>query len=95
MAIGHVYTVQMQNQTIVADATSLSFIVRLLQRIREYGPHVAALRTDIDQWLALRQMTPEDAIRIEGQHEAADQVSTFPETRSTCRSRASPTRSER
>ena len=52
----------------VADATSLSFIVRLLQRIREYGPHVAALRTDIDQWLALRQMTPEDAIRIEGQH---------------------------
>ena len=59
----------------VADATSLSFIVRLLQRIREYGPHVAALRTDIDQWLALRQMTPEDAIRIEGQHEAADQVS--------------------
>ncbi|MEO5822306.1 MAG: glucoamylase family protein [Vicinamibacteraceae bacterium] len=59
----------------VADATSLSFIVRLLQRIREYGPHVDALRTDIDQWLALRQMTPEDAIRIEGQHEAADQVS--------------------
>ena len=47
----------------------------LLQRIREYGPHVAALRTDIDQWLALRQMTPEDAIRIEGQHQAADQVS--------------------
>lgn len=59
----------------VAQATSLSFIVRLLQRIREYGPHVAALRTDIDQWLALRHMTPEDAIRIEGQHEAADQVS--------------------
>ena len=59
----------------VAHATSLSFIVRLLQRIREYGPHVAGVRMEIDEWLALRQMTPEDAIRIEGQHEAADQVS--------------------
>src|SRR4029453_5029387 len=59
----------------VAHATSLSFIVRLLQRIREYGPHVAGVRMEIDEWLALREMTLEDAIRIEGQHEAADQVS--------------------
>ena len=59
----------------IPHATSLSFIVRLLQRIREYGPHVAGVRLDIDQWLMLRDMTAEDAIRIAGQHEAADQVS--------------------
>ena len=59
----------------IADATDLSFIVRLLQRIREYGPHVGAVRQEIDQWLAKRHMTPEDAIRVEGQHEAVDQVS--------------------
>ena len=32
-------------------------------------------RADLDAWLAGRQMSPEDAIRVEGQREAADQVS--------------------
>lgn len=59
----------------IGEHRSFPFIVRLLQRIREYGPHAAALRADLDTWLAARQMTPEDVIRVEGQREAADQVS--------------------
>ncbi len=55
--------------------TGVPFVVRVLQRIREYGPHAAAVRADIDAWLADRGLTPEEAIRIEGQREAADQVS--------------------
>jgi cyclic beta-1,2-glucan synthetase len=54
---------------------SFPFVVRLLQRIREYGAHAASVRSDLDAWLAGRDMTPEDAIRVEGQREAADQVS--------------------
>ncbi|AMY12396.1 Cellobiose phosphorylase [Luteitalea pratensis] len=55
--------------------SSFPFVVRLLQRIREYGAQAATVRTDLDAWLAGQQMSPEDAIRVEGQREAADQVS--------------------
>ncbi|MEQ1575423.1 MAG: glycosyltransferase family 2 protein, partial [Vicinamibacterales bacterium] len=57
------------------DQPSLAFIVRLLQRVREYGSRAAIVREEVDLWLASTGMTPEDAIRIEGQREAADQVS--------------------
>ena len=55
--------------------SSLPFVVRLLQRIREYGAQAAPVRAELDTWLSARQMSPEDAIRVEGQREAADQVS--------------------
>ena len=57
------------------DQRTFPFVVRLLQRIREYGPHAASVRSDLDDWLARRGMTPEEAIRVEGHREAADQVS--------------------
>jgi cellobiose phosphorylase len=53
----------------------VSFVVRLLQRIREHGPQAAGVRANIDAWLAARAMSAEDAIRVEGQREAADQIS--------------------
>ncbi|MGI8671370.1 MAG: hypothetical protein ACR2LU_02055, partial [Luteitalea sp.] len=56
---------------LIGPDSGFPFIVRLLQRIREYGPHAAAVRAELDTWLAERQMTPEDAIRVEGQREAA------------------------
>ncbi len=57
------------------DRSGFPFVVRLLQRIREYGPHAAAVRGELDAWLAACDMSPEDAIRVEGHREAADQVS--------------------
>src|SRR5262245_20555444 len=54
---------------------SMAFVVRLLQRVREYGPLAADIHREVEEWLAARDMTPEDAIRIEGQREAADQTS--------------------
>ncbi len=55
--------------------SSFPFVVRLLQRIREYGQHAGTVRHDLEEWLGRRQMSSEDAIRVEGQREAADQVS--------------------
>ncbi len=59
----------------ISGQPSLAFIVRLLQRVREYGSRAAVVRQEVDSWLASKGMTSEDAIRIEGQREAADQVS--------------------
>jgi cyclic beta-1,2-glucan synthetase len=50
-------------------------VVQLLQRAREYGPRLAAVRTGLDAHLARSGLTAEDAIRGEHQREAADQVS--------------------
>jgi cyclic beta-1,2-glucan synthetase len=52
-----------------------AFVVQLLQRIREYGPRLAPVRTAVDEHLAVQQMTSEDAIRTEHQGQAAAQVS--------------------
>ena len=52
-----------------------AFVVQLLQRIREYGPRLAAVRTAVDEHLATQQMSSEDAIRAEHQGQAAAQVS--------------------
>jgi len=52
-----------------------AFVVQVLQRIREYGPRLAVVRTAVDEHLAAQQMTSEDAIRTEHQGQAAAQVS--------------------
>jgi cyclic beta-1,2-glucan synthetase len=51
------------------------YIVQLLQRLREYGPRLAAVRAAVDAHLLARQMSSEDAIRSEHQRQAASQVS--------------------
>ncbi|MCU0240962.1 MAG: carbohydrate-binding protein, partial [Vicinamibacteria bacterium] len=50
------------------------YIVQLLQHAREYGPRLSAIRAAVDEHLAARQMTSEDAIRSEHQRQAAGQV---------------------
>ncbi|HVR28830.1 MAG TPA: carbohydrate-binding protein, partial [Thermoanaerobaculia bacterium] len=52
-----------------------AFVVQILQRIREYGPRLAAVRTAVDEHLAAQGMSSEDAIRAEHQGQAAAQVS--------------------
>jgi len=52
-----------------------AYVVRLLQRMREYGPLVSPVRAAIEDRLAAQGMTPEDAIRTEHQGQAASQVS--------------------
>ncbi|MFA6091503.1 MAG: glucoamylase family protein [Elusimicrobiota bacterium] len=54
----------------------LAQIVQLLQRVREYGPRLEAVRAGLDAHLAALPMTPEEAIRCEHQREAVSQVST-------------------
>ncbi len=51
-----------------------AFVVRLLERSREYGATAATLRRELDAALAARGETVEDAIRAEGRHQAAEQV---------------------
>jgi cyclic beta-1,2-glucan synthetase len=50
-------------------------VVQLMQRVREYGPRLAAVRRGLDDHLATGGMTSEEAIRSEHQREAAAQVS--------------------
>ena len=52
-----------------------AYVVRLLQRMREYGSTFSPLQTAIDEYLAAHEMTAEDAIRSEHQRQAASQVS--------------------
>jgi cyclic beta-1,2-glucan synthetase len=53
----------------------LAHIVQLLHRFREYGQPSSAHRAAVDEHLAARQLTTEDAIRNELQRQAAAQVS--------------------
>jgi len=52
-----------------------AFVVQLLQRAREYGPRLAAVRAAVDAHLVAQQTAPDDAIRGEHQRQAAAQVS--------------------
>jgi cyclic beta-1,2-glucan glucanotransferase len=54
------------------DAT---FVVQLLHRVREYGQRLSPVRTAVDDHLASRQSTAEDAIRSEHQRQGIAQVS--------------------
>jgi cyclic beta-1,2-glucan synthetase len=52
-----------------------AFVVQLLQRVREYGPRLAAVRAAVDAHLVAQQTASEEAIRSEHQRQAAAQVS--------------------
>jgi cyclic beta-1,2-glucan synthetase len=52
-----------------------AFVVQLLQRVREYGPRLSAVRAAVDAHLLAQQTAPDDAIRAEHQQQAASQVS--------------------
>ncbi|HVR87651.1 MAG TPA: carbohydrate-binding protein, partial [Planctomycetota bacterium] len=52
-----------------------AYIVQLLRRLREHGPHMAPLRERLKEELAVHLISPEDAIRAEHQEQAAAQVS--------------------
>ena len=52
-----------------------ALVVQLLQRAREYGPRLAAVRTGLDAHLAAHRATVEETVRAEHQREAAAQVS--------------------
>ncbi|HEX7485533.1 MAG TPA: DUF3131 domain-containing protein, partial [Vicinamibacterales bacterium] len=64
-----------------ADAQALpvrldvTFIVQLLHRMREYGSGLAPIRAAVDDHLASRQTTAEDAIRAEHQRQGMAQAS--------------------
>jgi cyclic beta-1,2-glucan synthetase len=51
-----------------------AFVTRLLQRTRQYGAAAAALRASLEAALAERAQTVEDAVRAEGQYQAAEQA---------------------
>jgi cyclic beta-1,2-glucan synthetase len=51
------------------------YVLQVLQRLREYGPRLSAVRAAVDSHLAAQEMTSEDAIRSEHQRQAAAQVS--------------------
>ncbi len=55
--------------------THPAFVVQLLQRVREYGPRLAAVRAVVDAHLVARGTAAEEAIRGEHQRQAAAQVS--------------------
>src|SRR5437773_2613798 len=52
-----------------------AFVVQLLHRVREYGLRLLPIRTAVDEHLASRETTAEDAIRGEHQRQGVSQVS--------------------
>ena len=61
--------------TSLPPSADMAHIVRLLQRVREYGMHLSPLHDTIEEHLRARELTAEDAIRSEHQRQAASQVS--------------------
>src|SRR3989442_4986734 len=57
------------------EVLETAYVVRLLQRMREYGPLVSPVRAAVEERLAAQGMTAEDSIRTEHQRQAAGQVS--------------------
>ena len=51
------------------------YVHQLLERLREYGPRLSAVRAAVEAHLAAQNMVSEDAIRSEHQRQAAAQVS--------------------
>ncbi len=68
-AVGHGSAAQLPSKLHIAC------VVQLLQRVREYGPRLAAVRAELDAHLAELSLAPEECIRAEHQREAASQVS--------------------
>ena len=52
-----------------------AFVVQLLQRAREYGPRLSAVRATLDAHLRAQRTAAEEAIRSEHRRQAAAQVS--------------------
>jgi cyclic beta-1,2-glucan synthetase len=52
-----------------------ALVVQLLQRVREYGPRLAAFQDVLEAHCAAQQATVEETVRAEHQREAAAQVS--------------------
>ncbi len=52
-----------------------SYVHQLLQRLREYGPRLSAVRAAVETHLSAQNMASEDAIRSEHQRQAAAQAS--------------------
>src|SRR3989454_626736 len=57
------------------EVLETAYVVRLVQRMREYGPLVSPVRAAAEERLAAQGMTAEDSIRKEHQRQAAGQVS--------------------
>jgi cyclic beta-1,2-glucan synthetase len=57
------------------DALPTAYVVRLLERVREFGPRVSQLRARLDERFAADHLTLEDVIRAEHQKQAGCQVS--------------------
>src|SRR5438093_330510 len=55
--------------------TNPAFIVQLLHRVRQYGFQLSAIRVAVDDELASRQTTAEEAVRGEHQRQGVAQVS--------------------
>ena len=55
--------------------TNPAFIVQLLHRVRQYGFQLSAIRVAVDDELASRQTTAEEAVRGEHQRQSVAQVS--------------------
>ncbi len=51
------------------------YVHQLLERLREYGPRLSAVRAAVETHLSAQNMTTEDALRNEHQRQAAAQVS--------------------
>jgi cyclic beta-1,2-glucan synthetase len=57
------------------ETVTVPFAVQILQRMREYGPRLSRLRGLLEERLAARGLTLEDAIRAEHQRQATGLVS--------------------
>ena len=57
------------------EVLETAYVVRLLQRMREYGPLVSPVRAAVEKRLTAQGMTAEDSIRTEHQAQAMTQVS--------------------
>ena len=61
-------------QRVAGSRSITAFVTRLLQRSRALGAIASGLHQQLDAALAARGQTIEDAIRAEGQHQAAEQA---------------------
>ena len=59
----------------LSPALPTAYLVRLLERVREYGLRLSPVRAVVEDHLAAHHLTSEDAIRREHQRQAAAQVS--------------------
>src|SRR5207244_13321456 len=57
------------------EVLDTAYVVRLLQRMREYGPLVAPVRAAVEERLAAQGLTAEESTRTEHQRQAAGHVS--------------------